>query len=339
MKKIFYFAIIATLAFIGCSKNDDISELKGEQFSITATIGDVQTRTSYTDQTADANKGLKVAWEENETISVIELDYQKKWQAVYQFTSNNAAGETATFTAPAEFNKKDDCYYVAVYPALQSTGWTGDNETHYYSGAAANLTTIELRGASGDGLFRMGSSFLAGNNRIFQIAANDANHLKNYDAMVSAVEFNGSTANINLTKLNAVIKWDLQLPAEAVGTTIKQVVLSSTNGAIYYSATLDFSNLLEGKTWWSVGNSAARYSMSLGNITGTTGFTVPEGGKVSIYMPVYGSKSGQSEMCKLSSDVDYTISIDGKYSATASPTSDILLEQGKVYVFTATLSK
>lgn len=341
MKKIIYFAAIAALAFVGCAKNDGGMNTAKRQYTITATIGNAHTRTSYTDLTADVNKGLKVEWEANEKISVIELDSYKRWTSIYEFSSTNEAGDVATFTAPNDFEFNPSSYYVAVYPPVTATGDTGFNDMHYYAGIAKNVPSIALWGEAGDGLFRMSSNFLGGTNRIYQKEANDASHLKNYDVMVSAVTFNENTANINLTKLNAVIKWDLTLPNQAKGTQVYQAKLSSSAN-VYYDATLDFSKIFEGNIGWSVGNTTSEYIMNLGDMTATSRITVPDDGKLSVYMPVYGAISGYDESQTFWKDTEYTITIDGdegSYSATATPDEDLLLEQGKVHIITATLTE
>ena len=341
MKKIIYFAAVAALAVVGCTKSDEGISNLDKQFTITASIGDKHTRTTYTDLTEDPNLGLKVEWEANEKITVIELNDLKQRTAVYEFTSTDGAGDVATFTAPMGFEVNNNSHYVAIYPPVKATGLDGFNDMHYYSGIAANVPTFALYGGAADGLFWMSSKFLAGTNKVYQEGAKDASHLKNYDAMVSAVTFDGNNADINFTKLNAVIKWDLTLPEQAKGKEVYQATLSSSKN-VYYDATITFSKIIEGNPYWSTGNRTTDYVISLGNMTGTSRITVPDDGKLSVYMPVYGAKSGYNEDPALRKNVDYTITIhgiEGTYSATAQPSEDMLLEQGKVYVLTATLTE
>ena len=66
-------ATVVAVALSSCSKIDDNEIINNKQYSITATIPGDLTRTSYTDMTAEDGKGLKVQWEENESISVVEV--------------------------------------------------------------------------------------------------------------------------------------------------------------------------------------------------------------------------------------------------------------------------
>ena len=61
------FAAVAATVLVACSKVEEGVNLGTGKYTIAATIGDAQTRTSYVDETADPAKGLKVEWEANET--------------------------------------------------------------------------------------------------------------------------------------------------------------------------------------------------------------------------------------------------------------------------------
>ena len=114
MKSYIYLAVATAMVMVSCAK-DDIFAPQTESFTITATISNSETRTSYVDETADPTKGLKVEWEANETISVVEVTaggtYNNKY---WTFTSDNAAGTKATFTAPAGFETAEGCKYIAI---------------------------------------------------------------------------------------------------------------------------------------------------------------------------------------------------------------------------------
>ena len=330
MKKILYFAAVIVLAFVGCSKSDDVNT-QNEQFTITATIGDVNTRTSYTDETADATKGLKVEWEANEKISVVEVNENGVFTNNYwTFTSNNAAGTTATFTAPNDFATTDGCNYIAVYPALT------DGVNGPYAGVAQNDVAALIR----DNSQFMELHYLR-TDYFNQKGATNMDILKAYDVMVSPIEFSNNNADINLVKLNAVIKFDLQLPNDAVDNQIYKLTFSGTNDFTYSDGGIGLSYIVDNKLWWSYGNTNSRLSILLKNETDSGYMIVPEGGKISVYVPVAGSKLGQSVMNFLRKNDTYTIKLDGvekDYSASKTMgDEDIVLEQGKVYVIKAAL--
>jgi len=342
MKKIFYFVVAATMVLASCSK-EDVYTSQNETYTITATIGNTS-RTTYTDQTADAEKGLKVEWEANEKISVIEVNDNKFTGNVYEFTSTNVAGATATFTAPAGFTKNDSYQYVAVYPALQKF-----EEGTYFGGTANNVATLQVK--TGNNQYITSSMLTSGTNKAYQSKENDCSHLKNYDAMVSTVTFNGNVADINFTKLNAVIKWDLTLPEEAVTAGMKPYMFTiegTSNTGMFYDTSISLSAIAEGKIYWSGGNRSKTLSMNLGNSTGSTSINIPSDGNLSVYMPVFGT-SPNSYMQFFSKDVTYSITVNCKgagayddgaeYTASISCTENKLIEQGKVYVIKATLEK
>lgn len=344
MKKIFYFAVAASMVMASCS-NEDVVAPQNETFTINATIGKVDTRTAYTDLTADAEKGLKVEWEANEKISVIEVSDNKFTGNVYEFTSTNVAGATATFTAPAGFTKNDSYQYVAVYPALEKF-----EEGTYFGGTANNVATLQVK--TDNNQYITSSMLTSGTNKAYQSTANDCSHLKNYDAMVSAVTFNGNVADINFIKLNAVIKWNLTLPEEAVTAGMKPYMFTiegTSNTGMYYDAAISLSNIAEGKIYWGSGNRSEKLSMNLGNLTGSTSIDIPSDGKLSVYMPVFGTNSAYSYMQFFSKDATYSITVNCKgaaaydegadYTASISCTENKLIEQGKVYVIKATLEK
>lgn len=342
MKKIFYFVVAAAMVLASCSK-EDVHTSQNEIYTITATIGNTS-RTSYTDQTADAEKGLKVEWEANEKISVIEVNNNRSTGKVYEFTSTNVAGATATFTAPADFTKNDSYKYVAVYPALQK-----HNETTYYGGIANNLATLQVNENNN---YISSLMLAATTNKAYQSKENDCSHLKNYDAMVSAVEFDGNVADINFTKLNAVIKWDLTLPEEAVIAGMKPylfILTGSSTSGMYYDASISFYNILNKKIYWESGNTSEELSMYLGNITGSETIDIPSDGNLSVYMPVFGTNSDYNYMQYFKKGVTYSITVDckgataydggAKYTATISCPEEKLIEQGKVYVIKANLAE
>ena len=170
--------------------------------------------------------------------------------------------------------------------------------------------------------------------------------------MVSAVIFNGNVADINFIKLNAVIKWDLTLPEEAVTAGMKPYMFTiegTSNTGMYYDAAISLSNIAEGKIYWGSGNRSEKLSMNLGNLTGSTSINIPSDGKLSVYMPVFGTNSAYSYMQFFSKDETYSITVNCKgatgydegadYTASISCTENKLIEQGKVYVIKANLAE
>ena len=330
------FAAVAAMALVACSKVDEGVNVSTGKYTITATIGDAQTRTSYVDETADPAKGLKVEWEANETISVVEVTaggtYNNKY---WTFTSDNVAGAKATFTAPAGFETTEGCKYVAIYPALI------DGTNGPYVGAAPNVYTALLRENTGYIEF-----FYTGHDNFCQKGANSMDLLKSYDLMTSVIEFNEGKADVNLTKLNSVIKFDLTLPAEAAGSKIYNMTVESGSNWWPANGAASISNIIDAKYWWnSVSSRVKPAVMKLQNTEGTDYLTVPNDCKISVYLPCPGNKSGQFSMAtRFLSGNTYTISVYEKggdvYSASK-PVGEttIYIEQGTVNVIKATLKK
>lgn len=335
MKKIIMFAAVAAMALVACSKVDEGVNVSTGKYTITATIGDAQTRTSYVDETADQTKGLKVEWEANETISVVEVTaggtYNNKY---WTFTSDNVAGAKATFTAPAGFETTEGCKYIAIYPALT------DGVNGPYAGVRQNNCSALLR-ASTNYLEYIWVS----NDDYRQTGVASMDLLKSYDVMVSAIEFNEGKADINLTKLYSVIKLDLTLPAEAAGSEIYGLSLSADKGWWPSSAAAPLSYIIDGKYQWSASDLNKQAYIRLKNSEDTDYMTVPNDCKVSIYLPCPGNKEGQFLMATkfpASSTFTITVSESGgkKYSAikTMGGTTTYLM-QGTVNVIKATLTK
>lgn len=335
MKSYIYLAVATAMVLVSCAK-DDIFAPQTESFTITATISNSETRTSYVDETADPTKGLKVEWEANETISVVELTaggtYNNKY---WTFTSDNVAGAKATFTAPAGFETTEGCKYIAIYPALT------DGANGPYTGVATNNCSA---------LLRENTNYIeyiyVSNDYYRQTGVASMDLLKSYDVMVSAIEFNEGKADINLTKLYSVIKFDLTLPAEAAGSKIYKLSLSADNSWWPYDATAPLSNIIDGKYWWGSSNRIKEASIRLKNSEDTDYMTVPNDCKVSIYLPCPGNKEGQFLMAtKFPASSTFTITVFGadgsnKYSVskTMGETTTYLM-QGTVNVIKATLAK
>lgn len=335
MKKNIMFAAVAAMALVACSKVDEGVNVSTGKYTITATIGDAQTRTSYVDETADPTKGLKVEWEANETISVVEVTASGTYNNKYwTFTSDNVAGAKATFTAPAGFETTEGCKYIAIYPALT------ESVNGLYAGVSTNNYSA---------LLREGSNYLVygwnTNNYYRQTGVASMDLLKSYDVMVSAIEFNEGKADINLTKLNSVIKFDLTLPAEAAGSKIYSLSLSADKDWWPYDAAAPLSNIIGGKYWWGSSNSTIEASIRLKNSEDTDYMTVPNDCKVSIYLPCPGNKEGQFLMAtRFRANSTFTITVfepgGNKYSASKiMGETTIYLMQGTVNVIKATLAK
>lgn len=335
MKRILMLATIVAIALTACTKADYNIKGSKDQYTITATIGDVKTRTVYTDETADPTKGLKVQWSENETISVVEVTstglYNNKY---WTFTSTNAEGATATFTAPVGFETAEGCKYVAIYPALT------DGVNGPYAGAAENVNAALLRKNFGYIEF-----YYVQHDKFYQRGASSMDLLNSYDVMTSVVEFNEGKADVNLTKLNSVIKFDLTLPAVAAGSKIYNLTIESDTEWWPMAGAAAISNIIDGKYWWtSVSTYAKSICMRLQNTEDTDYLTVPNDCKISVYLPCPGNKSGQYMMAtRFRSGKPYTISVTqqggAKYKAsTTMGETTTYLEQGNVYVIKATLA-
>ena len=331
------FAAVAAMALVACSKVDEGVNVSTGKYTITATIGDAQTRTSYVDETADPTKGLKVEWEANETISVVEVTASGTYNNKYwTFTSDNVAGAKATFTAPTGFETTEGCKYIAIYPALT------DGANGPYAGVRANNYSALLR--TNTEFLEYG--WLSNNDYYRQTGVASMDLLKSYDVMVSPIEFNNEgKADIDLAKMFSVIKLDLTLPEEAAGKEIYKMKLVSDKEWWPSDGTVTLSNIIDGNYKWTSANSVKEANILLRNSEDTGNMTVPNDRKVSIYLPCPGNKEGQFLMAtRFRANSTFTITVleqgGNKYSASKTMgETTIYLMQGTVNVIKATLTK
>lgn len=335
MKSYIYLAVATAMVLVSCAK-DDIFAPQTESFTITATISNSETRTSYVDETADPTKGLKVEWEANETISVVELTASGTYNNKYwTFTSDNVAGAKATFTAPAGFETTEGCKYIAIYPALT------DGVNGPYAGVTASNCSALLRENTNYIEYRYIS-----NDYYRQTGVASMDLLKSYDVMVSAIEFNEGKADIDLAKMFSVIKLDLTLPAEAAGKEIYKMKLASDKEWWPSSGTVSLSDIIDGNYKWTSASSVKEANILLRNSEDTGNMTVPNDCKVSIYLPCPGNKEGQFLMAtRFRASSTFTITVfeaggSNQYSVskTMGETTTYLM-QGTVNVIKATLTK
>ena len=339
MKKILYFAVAAAMVVASCS-NEEVVTPQNETFTITATIGNPESRTSYTDETAEANKGLKVNWEANEKITVAKLE-GGTLKEVYQFTSTNAAGATATFIAPTGFVKDEKATYMAFYPPIEECTTYSHNHSGIYYSSLPNGSWKDYMNHGEEGFkMNVNSTYLTLNlnNIMQQTSNNDMSHLKHYDLMTSDVDFNSNNASINFKKQTAILKFNLTIPDEAKNWPATKLKLELPSTKVYYYA----KNLYFEDGHLNNQGSAAGIEQHLGTFEQadayiSTGFT-PATTTLTIYRPVLSGTlyAGDYSILLTFIESDFTEHLCFKDKTLE---TDMNIEAGKVYVIDADLTK
>ena len=321
-------AAVVLAAAVSCTKTDALSSgqeaVSGETVTISASIGDQLTKTSY----EDTDGILKSTWSTGDRISVITFDREGGEDiilAVDYFSITDGAGSeyaefTGTLTDVSEEHPdaKRICYYPSLASGLDEKG------VKYYC-------QYKVRNKPAGDIFRIGESVYPHSYDVEAIPG-DLSKMDDEDVMTGNLEGDVSEGyHASLSKLTYVVKLDLDLAAYA-GEKIAGYKLWSSASNFYYDSVEIGDN---GSFNYVSAATGAESDLNYVNaLYSSKTFTIPSDGKVVAYIPLKNEFSVRSTdvfgigVMKL--DVDSNRMVPLAYSLRT-PSSELKFEKGKIY--------
>lgn len=325
MKRLFEFALVASLAVVSCQKNGTpVNETPaGVPMKLVVSLAE-ETKVSY----APDGNVLKTTWDASETISVITLE-SSNLVSVDNFTSTGAAGRskaefTGTFTGGAAPTR-----VIVIYPALTDDG-TGNYYTAPYTDYTGGTYSYLGQAKVGDPYFSCSA-----NHELKQTADNDASHLRNYCIMTGAVDIDDIKANVLTTTLRnemTVLKLTVTFPASLKGKKLEKMNIAaydSADASASFARTASWEYVdLAGDGIYARGGGSHSYSDLYADIT------IPDSGVVTLYFanPLYADRVAGDKLL-------FTATVDGaEYGpVTKTFTSAVSFEKGFIYRLSVTI--
>ena len=325
-------------AFTSCQKDDIVAEDNiGVPMTLTVSIGDLTTRTAY----SDAEGGLKVEWKAGDQVSVVSYNSNGNsgiLQSCDTFTatgSGNSTTFTGTYTGSA-----DAPLIRVVYPALTETrsisdvtGWA----TPAVSGRYTQTPVFVMSTSTCYSRFNL--------SYMNQLTDNDPSHLKYYDSMTGTATLDGNSLSASLHKNISVFKVVINTSNIPAGTVMKYVRLSSNMGRCFGVAgwsysTRDFNNENSGSFYPETSLFLGSNSTGAGGETYVTGITKTDGDdELVVYIPNIRMNSAGSYAIAAGNtfSVGITVTSGKSYEKQITLTDDFIIEVGKVNTIKATV--
>ena len=311
MRRIFLLAAIAVLGFSSCKKDEKQPQQDPIQLTLTAEIATPATKATYT-----YDEGIKMAWEAEESITIVTFKDDKAVSAQNLSSTGEAGRKTATFSG--SFTPTDGATYIACYPPLADRGTYWNTEVE--SGRDWGL------------LIDKGFKYLtwfSTNTQNYQSENGSLDILKVGDVMVGDVEINEGVATTTLRKTISVLKLVLNLPDEASGDKLSSVQVQSQGGSITTGFLIQYDQMETPFMWKGGGQSA----LQLGLGSSFEKMDVPGNKQLVVYIP---GALGQIPEGNLEIIVDGQ---NGNYVKTISIPEQKNMQAGFVYTITAALVK
>ena len=311
MRRIFLLAAIAVLGFSSCKKDEKQPQQDPIQLTLTAEIATPATKATYT-----YDEGIKMAWEAEESITIVTFKDDKAVSAQNLSSTGEAGRKTATFSG--SFTPTDGATYIACYPPLADRGTYWNTEVE--SGRDWGL------------LIDKGFKYLtwfSTNTQNYQSENGSLDILKVGDVMVGDVEINEGVATTTLRKTISVLKLVLNLPDEASGDKLSSVQVQSQGGSITTGFLIQYDQMETPFMWKGGGQSA----LQLGLGSSFEKMDVPGNKQLVVYIP---GALGQIPEGNLEITVDGQ---NGNYVKTISIPEQKNMQAGFVYTITAALVK
>lgn len=264
MRRIFLLAAIAVLGFSSCKKDEKQPQQDPIQLTLTAEIATPATKATYT-----YDEGIKMAWEAEESITIVTFKDDKAVSAQNLSSTGEAGRKTATFSG--SFTPTDGATYIACYPPLADRGTYWNTEVE--SGRDWGL------------LIDKGFKYLtwfSPNAQNYQSENGSLDILKVGDVMVGDVEINEGVATTTLRKTISVLKLVLNLPDEASGDKLSSVQVQSQGaGKTITTGNLIEYNQMETPFMW-YGSEQSALQLGLGS---AEGMDTPGNKPLVVYIP------------------------------------------------------
>lgn len=310
MRKIFLLAAIAVLGFSSCKKDEKQPQQDPIQLTLTAEIATPATKATYT-----YDEGIKMAWEAEESITIVTFKDDKAVSAQNLSSSGEAGRKTATFSG--SFTPTDGATYIACYPPLADRGTYWNTEVK--SGSDWGLCIDK------ENKYLVWTST---NTQNYQSENGSLDILKVGDVMVGDVEINEGDATTTLRKTISVLKLVLNLPDVAVGDKLYRVEVLSQGGNITTGDYIEYNQMETPFMWYGSGQSALH--LGLGS---AGGMDTPDNKQLVVYIP---GALGQIPEGNL---VITVYGNKGKYVKTIWIPGQKNMQAGFVYTITADLIK
>lgn len=264
MRRIFLLAAIAVLGFSSCKKDEKQPQQDPIQLTLTAEIATPATKATYT-----YDKGIKMAWEAEESITIVTFKDDKAVSAQNLSSTGEAGRKTATFSG--SFTPTDGATYIACYPPLEDRGtyWNTEVESGRDWGLHIDKNLQYL-------------AWFSTNTQNYQSENGSLDILKVGDVMVGDVEINEGVATTTLRKTVSVLKLVLNLPDKASGDKLYSVQVQS-QGAGKTITTGDYIeyNQMETPFKWK-GSEQSALQLGLGS---AEGMDTPGNKQLVVYIP------------------------------------------------------
>lgn len=311
MRRIFLLAAIAVLGFSSCKKDEKQPQQDPIQLTLITEIATPATKATYT-----YDEGIKMAWEAEERITIVTFKDGKALSA-QNLSSTGAAGrKTATFSG--SFTPTDGATYIACYPPLADRGtyWNTEVESGRDWGLRIEMNKDEYLAWS------------ATNAQNYQSENGSLDILKVGDVMVGNVEINEGVATTTLRKTISVLKLVLNLPDEASGDKLRDVLVISQGGTITTGTWIQYNQMETPFVWY--GGGFGFLQLGLGS---AEGMDTPDNKQLVVYIPGALGKIPEGNL-------EITVSgNNGDYVKTISIAEQKNMQAGFVYTITADLAK
>ena len=308
MRRIFLLAAIAVLGFSSCKKDEKQPQQDPIQLTLTAEIETPATKATYT-----YDEGIKMAWEAEESITIVTFKDDKAVSAQNLSSTGEAGRKTATFSG--SFTPTDGATYIACYPPLADRGtyWNTEVESCRDWGLLIDKGFKYL-------------TWFSTNTQNYQSENGSLDILKVGDVMVGDVEINEGVATTTLRKTISVLKLVLNLPDVAVGDKLMSVQVNSQGGTITTGTWVRYNDMETPFMWYGGGLSALQ--LGLGS---AEGMDTPGNKQLVVYIP------GDLGKIPAGNLVITVYGKDGNYVKTISIPEQKNMQAGFVYTITADL--
>lgn len=312
MRKIFLLAAIAVLGFSSCKKDEKQPQQDPIQLTLITEIATPATKATYT-----YDEGIKMAWEAEESITIVTFKDDKAVSAQNLSSTGEAGRKTATFSG--SFTPTDGATYIACYPPLADRGTYWNTEVE--SGSDDWGLHIEMN--KNEYL-----EWYSPNAQNYQSENGSLDILKVGDVMVGDVEINEGVATTTLRKTISVLKLVLKLPDVAVGDKLYSVQVNSQGGPITTGFLIQYNQMKTPFEWYGSG----QFALQLG-LGSAEGMDTPGNKQLVVYIP---DAFGQIPKGNLEITVDGQ---NGDYVKTIYIPEQKNMQAGFVYTINAELGK
>lgn len=272
--------------------------------------------TPATKATYTYDKGIKMAWEAEESITIVTFKDGKAVSAQNLSSTGEAGRKTATFSG--SFTPTDGATYIACYPPLADRGtyWNTEVESGRDWGLRIDMNKHEFL------------DWTSPNAQNYQSENGSLDILKVGDVMVGNVEINEGDATTTLRKTISVLKLVLNLPDVAVGDKLYRVEVLSQGGNITTGDYIEYNQMETPFMWNGSGQSALQ--LGLGS---AEGMDTPGNKQLVVYIPDALEKIPKGNL-------KITVSgQNGNYVKTIYIPEQKNMQAGFVYTITADLVK